>query len=98
MKVKLVEKEEETFKIDKEGIVRYEGRIWVAAVQDLKEEILHEAHHLRYVIHPRSTKMYRDLRQHFWWPGMKRDIAEWVGKCLTCQKVKTEHQKPSGLL
>ena len=66
MKAKLVEQEEEKFRIDKEGILRYEGRIWVPAAQDLKEEILHEAHHSRYAIHPGSMKMYRDLCQHFY--------------------------------
>ncbi|KAD4180371.1 hypothetical protein E3N88_28962 [Mikania micrantha] len=42
--------------------------------------------------------MYQDLRTSYWWPGMKKDIALYVGKCLTCSKVKAEHQKPSGLL
>ena len=65
MKARFVEQEEEKFRIDKEGILRYEGRIWVPAVQDLKEEILHETHNSRYAIHLGNTKMYRDLRQHF---------------------------------
>nr|GEW45585.1 putative reverse transcriptase domain-containing protein [Tanacetum cinerariifolium] len=43
-------------------------------------------------------KMYQDLKQLYWWPHMKADIATYVSKCLTCSKVKTEHQKPSGLL
>ncbi|GJT98394.1 DNA/RNA polymerases superfamily protein [Tanacetum coccineum] len=45
-----------------------------------------------------STKMYHDLKQHFWWSGMKRDVATFVSKCLTCQQVKIEHQRASGLL
>ncbi|GKF19641.1 retrotransposable element Tf2 [Tanacetum coccineum] len=40
----------------------------------------------------------RDLKQHFWWSGMKRDVATFVSKCLTCQQVKIEHQRASGLL
>lgn len=57
-----------------------------------------EAHKMRYSIHPGSDKMYFDLRDAYWWPGMKKEIAEYVSKCLTCLKVKAEHQKPSGLL
>ncbi|GJZ40706.1 reverse transcriptase domain-containing protein [Tanacetum coccineum] len=34
----------------------------------------------------------------YWWPGMKKEIAIYVSKCLTCAKVKAEHQRPSGLL
>ncbi|GJT19505.1 putative reverse transcriptase domain-containing protein [Tanacetum coccineum] len=51
-----------------------------------------------YSVHPGADKMYYDLRELYWWPGMKRDIAEYVSKCLTCSKIKAEHQKPSGLL
>ena len=42
--------------------------------------------------------MYQDLKQHYWWKGMKRDVTEYVFKCLTCQQVKAEHQVPTGLL
>ena len=53
-------------------------------------------HGARYSIHPEATKMYRDLREVYWWSGMKRDIAEFMAKCSTYQQVKIEHQKPSG--
>ncbi|GKE26974.1 putative reverse transcriptase domain-containing protein, partial [Tanacetum coccineum] len=51
-----------------------------------------------YSVHPGADKMYHDLRDMYWWPGMKRDIATYVSKCLTCSKVKAEHQRPLGLL
>ena len=57
-----------------------------------------EAHTSRYSIHPGADKMYHNLKSDYWWPGMKRDIAEYVSKCLTCSMVKIEHQRPSGLL
>nr|GEW09524.1 putative reverse transcriptase domain-containing protein [Tanacetum cinerariifolium] len=60
--------------------------------------IMDEAYKSKYSIHPGADKMYYDLRDRYWWPGMKKDIAEYVNKCLTCLKVKVEHQRPSGLL
>ncbi|GJW84734.1 putative reverse transcriptase domain-containing protein [Tanacetum coccineum] len=57
-----------------------------------------EAHTSRYSIHTGADKMYYDLRDLYWWLGMKRDIAEYVSRCLTCSKIKAEHQKPSGFL
>ncbi|GKD18288.1 putative reverse transcriptase domain-containing protein, partial [Tanacetum coccineum] len=60
--------------------------------------IMDEAHKLKYFVHPGADKMYYDLRDRYWWPGMKKDIVEYVSKCLTCLKVKAEHQRPSGLL
>ena len=90
--------EERLSQKDDKGILRNFNRIWIPNVPELKKEILHDAHSSRYSIHPGSTKMYQDLKQSFWWPNMKREIAEWVSKCDTCQRVKAEHQRPSGLL
>ena len=42
--------------------------------------------------------MYRDLKHQFWWRGLKRDVAEYMACCYTCQQVKAEHQRPTGLL
>nr|GFB21070.1 retrotransposon protein, putative, Ty3-gypsy subclass [Tanacetum cinerariifolium] len=60
--------------------------------------VLSEAHSSPFSIHSDSTKMYRDLKKNFWWNGMKQDVARFVAKCLTCQQVKIEHQRVSGLL
>ena len=48
-------------------------------------------------MHPGVGKMYHDLKEVFWWEGMKRDVLDYVTKCLTCQQVKAEHQRPAGL-
>ncbi|KAL8116429.1 hypothetical protein AgCh_022794 [Apium graveolens] len=90
--------EEITTQKDNEGILRFASRIWIPNVAELKEEIMRDAHNSKYSIHPGSTKMYRDLKENFWWPNMKKEIAEWVSKCYTCQRVKAEHQRLSGLL
>nr|GFC71329.1 reverse transcriptase domain-containing protein [Tanacetum cinerariifolium] len=63
-----------------------------------KTVIMHESHQSKYSIHPGSDKMYQGMKKLYWWPNMKVDIATYVSKCLTCAKVKAEHQKPSGLL
>ncbi|GJU25416.1 putative reverse transcriptase domain-containing protein [Tanacetum coccineum] len=73
-------------------------RIWVPLVGGVRMIIMDEAHKTRYFVHPGADKMYHDLRGMYWWPGMKRDIATYISKCLTCSKVKAEHQRPSGLL
>ncbi|GKE96573.1 putative reverse transcriptase domain-containing protein [Tanacetum coccineum] len=63
-----------------------------------KTVIMHESHKSKYSIHPGSDKMYQDMKKLYWWPNMKADIATYVSKCLTCAKVKAEHQRPSRLL
>jgi hypothetical protein len=62
------------------------------------ELILKEAHETAYSIHPGSEKMYQDLKKRFWWYGMKGEIAEYVARCDSCQRIKAEHQRPVGLL
>ena len=85
------------FSLDSEGVLRCNERLCVPNVGDLKKQILEEAHCTPYSIHPGATKMYQDLKQLFWWEGMTKDVAEFVSRCLTCQQVKAEHQKPAGL-
>ncbi|GJW75904.1 putative reverse transcriptase domain-containing protein [Tanacetum coccineum] len=67
-------------------------------VENSKTVIMHESHKSKYSIHPGSDKMYQDMKKLYWWPNMKANIATYVSKCLTCAKVKAEHQRPSGLL
>ena len=70
----------------------------VPQLTDLREEILREFHCSRFAVHPGGMKMYKDLRQQYYWSGMKRHVGDFVRRCLTCQQVKAEHQKPPGLL
>ncbi|GKC75267.1 putative reverse transcriptase domain-containing protein [Tanacetum coccineum] len=80
------------------GTLYYLDRIWVPLKGEVRTLIMDEAHKSKYSVHPGADKMYYDLRDRYWWPGMKKDIAEYVSKCLTCLKVKAELQRPSGLL
>ena len=73
-------------------------RLCVLDVSEMMKEIMEEAHFSAYSIHPGSTKMYHDLKNTSWWNEMKRDIVNFVSKCLTCQQVELEYQRPSRLL
>jgi len=86
------------FRLDHNGVLMFRDRVCVPDVPELKKRILDEGHRSSLSIHPGATKMYQDLKKLFWWPGMKKDKAEFVYACLVCQKSKIEHQKPSGLM
>jgi hypothetical protein len=86
------------FMEDEQGTIWFKDRICVIEIESLRETILKETHDSNYSIHPRSTKMYQDLKQRYWWYGLKRDVAAHVSMCDVCQRVKAEHQKPAGLL
>nr|GEX52969.1 hypothetical protein [Tanacetum cinerariifolium] len=81
-----------------DGTLCLNGRSWFPCYSDLRTVIMHESHKSKYYIHPGSEKMYQDKKKLYWWPNMKADIATYGSKCLTCAKVKAEHQRPSGLL
>ncbi|GJW59757.1 putative reverse transcriptase domain-containing protein, partial [Tanacetum coccineum] len=78
-----------------DGTLCLNGRSWLPCYGDLRTVIMHESHKSKYSIHPGSDKMYQDMKKIYWWPNMKADIATYVSKCLTCAKVKAEHQMPS---
>ncbi|GJT02302.1 putative reverse transcriptase domain-containing protein [Tanacetum coccineum] len=81
-----------------DGTLYYLDRIWVPLKGEVRTLIMDEAYKLKYSVHPGANKMYYDLRDRYWWHRMKKDVAEYVSKCLTCLKVKAEHQRPSSLL
>nr|GEX98217.1 putative reverse transcriptase domain-containing protein [Tanacetum cinerariifolium] len=81
-----------------DGTLCLNGRSWLPCYGDLRTVIMHESHKSKCSIHPGSNNMYQDMKKLYWWLNMKADIATYVNKCLTCAKVKAEHQRPSGLL
>jgi hypothetical protein len=86
------------FSEDSQGTLWLGKWICVPNLKHIKELILKEAHESAYSIHHGSTKMYNDLKTRYWWYGMKPDVTKYVSLCDTCQRVKVEHQRPTGLL
>ena len=85
---KVLQGEAKEVTVDEEGVLRIKGRVCVPRLDDLINTIQKEAQSSRNSIHPGATKMYRDLKQHFWWSRMKRDIVDFIAKCPNCQQVK----------
>ncbi|GJU01979.1 putative reverse transcriptase domain-containing protein [Tanacetum coccineum] len=81
-----------------DGTLCLNGMSWLPCYGDFRTVIMHESYKLKYSIHLGSKTMYQDMKKLYWWPNMKANIATYVRKCLTCAKVKAEHQRPSGLL
>ena len=98
IKEEILEGKESTFSLSEDGILHLDGRLCIPDDESIKKQVLFEAHETPYSVHPGATKMYQGLKEHFWWNGMKKDVAEYVSKCLTCQKVKAEHRHPAGKL
>ncbi|GJT91625.1 putative reverse transcriptase domain-containing protein [Tanacetum coccineum] len=89
---------DKAFKVRLDGIRCIKNQSWLQLFGNLRNLIMHESYKSKYSIHPGSDKMYPGLKKLYWWPKMKAIIVEYVGKCLTCSRVKAECQKPSCLL
>ncbi|KAK4390158.1 Transposon Tf2-12 polyprotein, partial [Sesamum angolense] len=98
MKTKVQEGKNNQFIIQDDGMLLNRKRVCAPNVEELRTEIMQEAHYAPYAMHPGSTKMYRDLKPYYWWPTMKKDVAEFVARCLTCQQVKAECRASAGKL
>ncbi|GJU05341.1 reverse transcriptase domain-containing protein [Tanacetum coccineum] len=98
IKAKNLREMDKAFEIRPDGTRCIKNQSWLPLFGNLRDLIMHESHKSKYSIHPGSDKMYQDLKKLYWWPNMKAIIVEYVGKCLTCFRVKAECQKPSGLL
>ena len=96
--MKLLKKEMSDYTQNKKGLICYKNRLYIPNVETLKKEILDEYHKQPYAGHPGYQKMITALKKKLFWPGMKRDVAEYLSRCMECQLVKVEHQHPAGLL
>ena len=83
MKIRMHTRENKApdFRVDNEGTLLYKNRICVPEEGDFRQIIMDEAHNSACSIHPGSTKMYMDLKQKYWWNGMKADITQFVAHC-----------------
>ena len=80
------------------GVLWFNNRLVVPKNFKLHRKILDEAHQSKYSVHPGSNKMYQGLKENFWWTRMKRKVARYVTECDTCQRIKADHLKKTGLL
>ncbi|KAL0368037.1 UNVERIFIED_CONTAM: Transposon Ty3-I Gag-Pol polyprotein [Sesamum calycinum] len=98
MRERLKQGKKSNFSVRAHGVIVNGERVGVPDADGLRKKILQEAHNAPYAMHPSTTKMYRNLKPYYWWQTMKKDVAEFVAKCMTCQQVKAEHQAPAGKL
>jgi len=96
IKVRLTKGMETSFQMLSDELIAMGRQIYLPEDKTLKDEVLREAYEYRFATHLGSTKMYRDLKEYYWWPNMKREIIEFVSNYGICQQVKIEHQKPAG--
>jgi len=90
--------EAKDFALGNDGILRFQSRVCIPDDTEVKRLILEEGHKSRLSLYLGMTKMYQDLKESFWWQGMKKDVAQLVFACLTCQKANVEHQRPGGIV
>ena len=98
IKQKMKEQKTKHFRLDERGVLWFEDRLVVPKDHELRNQILDEAHSSKLSIHLGSSKMYQDLKPHFWWTKMKKEIAAYVARCDNCSRVKAVHLKSAGLL
>jgi hypothetical protein len=91
-------REAQCFRQDADGVMCFKDCLVVLKDFEFHHKIMDEAHCLRYSIHPRTNKMYQDLKKNFWWTRMKREIAKYVLECDTCRRIKADHLRPAGNL
>jgi hypothetical protein len=84
---------ETPFQVVDDGSWMIEQCLYVSDDEMVKQMVLRDAHESQFTMHPGSTRMYQDLKHHYWWPNMKRELVEYVSKCGICQQVKVEHQR-----
>jgi hypothetical protein len=89
---------EKGYALKTNGLLLYKNRVYVPNDRELKLAILKEMHNVTYAGHPGYQKTVAAVKSHYFWPGMKKEVVEYIARCMECQKVKAEHRHPTGLL
>ena len=93
-----LKKRYEGYKLEEDGLLTFKGRIYIPNVAYLRRLVMDEIHQAPYSGHLGYQKIIATARKKYFWPGMKKDIVEYISRCMKCQQVKIEHQHPAGLL
>ena len=86
------------YKLEEDRILTYKNKVYIPNVEILRRNVMDNIHQPSYSGHPRYQKTIATARKQYFWPGMKKDMAEYISRCMKCQQVKVEHQHPAGLL
>jgi hypothetical protein len=81
-----------------DGLLMHKNRIYVPSSGGLRMLVLKEMHDVPYAGHPGYQKKIIVVRIQLFWPGMKKDVDDYITRCMECQKVKDEHRHPTSLL
>jgi hypothetical protein len=94
----ILQQKVEDFELKEYEILFHTDIIYVPNSQELKHMILKEMHNVPYVGNPGYQKTIKIVRSQYYWPGMKKEVVDFISKCLECQKVKVEHRHPAVML
>eukprot|EP00253_Pinus_taeda_P010363 PITA_10363 len=89
---------QQEYEVDDAGRIYFKKRLYVPNQSRIKNLIMDEFHVSHYAGHPGYQKMITAIRKEYFWPGMKKNIIEYLSQCLECQQIKAEHQHPAALL
>ena len=93
-----LEKRYEGYKLEEYGLLTYKNRVYIPNVADLRRIVMDEIHQAPYSGHPGYQKTIATAKKQYFWLGIKRDMAEYISRCMKCQQVKVEYQHPASLL
>ena len=79
------------YKFKENGILMHRDRVYVPDVGDIRKVVMKETHDVPYSRHSGYQKTIAAVKKHYYWPGMKNDVAEYIARCMECQNVKVEH-------